>query len=267
MTCKNVPVKAEPIIKLAFERKGVTPLKFKDFQERIPDLVCQTSVGGAVEPKTFPLSEAVVPLGDGLYVKWGKRCFDIVLALVLLVVTAPILLLVAAGVKLSSSGPILFIHQRVGKDGKLFNFLKFRSMYTDLEDSSVSKLADNMARKGLLLKVDNDPRITPLGRIIRKTSIDELPQLFNVLRGEMSFVGPRPLVEFMVRDFAVENRIRSRVRPGITGNWQVYARSDCMGLHQMLDHDVRYVREVSIWTDLKLLLLTIPAVLSCRGAR
>lgn len=218
---------------------------------------------------TLQLAGQALPIygTEGLYARLIKRAFDIAGSLVLIVLVSPILLIVALGVKLTSKGPVLFLQERVGKGGRLFSFVKFRSMHVNQEEFPVNETVKDMAEHGLLFKVEDDPRVTPFGRIIRKTSVDELPQVFNVLLGDMSFVGPRPLVDFMFIRHPEEKEIRCLVRPGITGFWQVYARSDSTALHQMLEYDLRYVEKVSLWTDLKLMLLTIPAVISCRGAK
>jgi len=198
-----------------------------------------------------------------------KRPLDIVGALAGLVLSAPLMLLAALLVKLTSSGPAVFRQERAGLGGKPFVVYKFRSMYSDAEQLKRFLLPFN-EQTGPAFKMKDDPRITPFGRVIRRLSIDELPQLWNVLKGDMSLVGPRPLPCDEVpchHNMCVPQRqlCRLSVKPGLTCYWQVSGRSE-IGFQEWLRLDMRYVREQAFLTDLKLLLLTIPAVLSGRGA-
>jgi len=204
-----------------------------------------------------------------------KRSIDIICSLMILAVVWPPLLVIALLVKFTSEGPILFRQRRVGLYGASFTFLKFRSMYSNndpkIHQEYVSQLikgkADpaNRGQAGLY-KLTNDPRITPLGRFLRKTSLDELPQLFNVLMGKMSLVGPRPPVPYEFEQYDIWHRRRVlEVKPGITGLWQVTGRSKTT-FDDMVRLDLKYVKVWSIWLDLKILLLTPMAVVSGEGA-
>jgi exopolysaccharide production protein ExoY len=195
-----------------------------------------------------------------------KRVFDLTLAAILILCLSPIMLLAWLAIKLTSRGAGFFISTRIGKDGKPFQFLKFRTMYRAPIDSILEQKAYELAAEGVLLKMEGDPRVSPVGKFLRRTSIDELPQLFNVLAGNMSIVGPRPLIGFMIESDKPENKKRLSVLPGITGYWQIYAREKNNSLDEMLPYDLRYVDEVSFTTDMKVLLRTIKVVSSGRGA-
>ncbi|HYF03812.1 MAG TPA: sugar transferase, partial [Patescibacteria group bacterium] len=189
----------------------------------------------------------------------AKDYFDRIAAMFLIILFIPILLLAALMVKLTSPGPFLFKQLRRGKGGNTFECYKFRSMKMD--SFAASKV--NQEEFGMLVKIKDNPRITPVGRFLRKTSIDELPQLFNVLKGEMSFVGPRPLLPHHIDPHPQFRQLRSLVKPGITGIWQVEARSNQNTTAlSMQSYDLRYIRSFSFWLDLKILFKTIPAVLT-----
>jgi len=193
-----------------------------------------------------------------------KRPFDITVALLAILLAAPILVVTAIAVRLSSPGPILFRQMRVGQDGRLFEFLKFRSMYTDAEARKADLAAAN-ERGDKCFKMREDPRVTPVGRFIRRYSIDEFPQFFNVLRGEMSLVGPRPALPDEVAEFTEYEKGRMQALPGITGVWQVSGRAEvCFA--QMIEMDLDYARNCSLRRDLGILMRTFGAVLSGRGA-
>jgi exopolysaccharide biosynthesis polyprenyl glycosylphosphotransferase len=194
----------------------------------------------------------------------AKRIFDVVLSVVALVVAAPVLLVSAIAIKLTSPGPVLFRQVRVGRDGEPFHVLKLRTMVPDAEERLAELLAQNES-DGPLFKMRRDPRITPVGRFLRKFSIDELPQLWNVVRGDMSLIGPRPALPREVAEWNDELFERLRVRPGITGMWQVNGRSDS-GFEEYQRLDLFYVDNWSILIDLGILLRTVPAVLTGRGA-
>lgn len=193
-----------------------------------------------------------------------KRALDTTVALGALVATSPIMIGTALAVKLDSPGPIFFKQTRVGKWGETFGCYKFRSMYIDAEARKALLMKQNEA-DGPVFKMKNDPRITRVGRIIRKLSIDELPQLFNVLKGEMSLVGPRPPVPKEVAQYTVEQMRRLDVTPGITGLQQVSGRSD-LNFKRWVELDLQYISEQSFAKDIEILLRTIPAVLTGRGA-
>jgi lipopolysaccharide/colanic/teichoic acid biosynthesis glycosyltransferase len=195
----------------------------------------------------------------------AKRLLDVFVSLALLTVLSPLFLIVALCVKLTDGGPVFFRQKRVGLHGRVFDFFKFRSMVVDAEARKDELLKLNKHANSVTFKMCRDPRVTWVGRIMRKTSIDELPQLWNVLVGEMTLVGPRPAVVAEVQRYTVRERRRLAVVPGLTCFWQVSGRAD-LDFQQQVELDVRYIRERSLWMDLKLMLLTIPAVLSGKGA-
>jgi lipopolysaccharide/colanic/teichoic acid biosynthesis glycosyltransferase len=195
----------------------------------------------------------------------GKRLIDVVGSLLLIVVLAPLFLLIAIVIKLESRGPILFPQTRVGKWGKLFTMYKFRSMCADAERRKDELLGQNEVHGGVIFKIKCDPRTTRIGRIIRRGSIDELPQLWNVLTGEMSLVGPRPPLPTEVSHYSLAERQRLEVKPGITCIWQVSGRS-LLSFQQQVELDVAYIESQTVRGDIRLLLKTVPAVLTGRGA-
>ena len=194
-----------------------------------------------------------------------KRLMDIVLAVIALLLGSPIFLVTALLVKLTSPGPIIFSQVRVGKYGRHFKFYKFRSMYIDAEARKAELMQHNESVDGVIFKMKHDPRITPVGRFIRKFSIDELPQLFNVLFGDMSLVGPRPPLPSEVRSYTLEERKRLNITPGITCIWQVSGRSE-LPFSKQIALDKEYIASRSAWKDFLILLKTIPAILTGKGA-
>ena len=221
---------------------------------------------------------------DNFFYYYSKRCIDVVLALLFLMLLLPLLALIAILVKLDSHGPIFYIQERVGakrhaREGQTiwevqnFRFYKFRSMVHNADTALhqayikafVEGRAEISAANGGKFKLTNDPRITRVGRILRKTSLDELPQLFNVLKGQMSLVGPRPVPVYEVAQYQPWHHERLATLPGITGLWQVKGRCQ-VTFEEMIHMDIAYVRQQSLWLDLKILFFTIPAVLSGRGA-
>jgi exopolysaccharide biosynthesis polyprenyl glycosylphosphotransferase len=195
----------------------------------------------------------------------AKRLLDIVVSAVLLILLLPVFLGVALAIRIEDPGPILFKQTRVGRWGGLFTMWKFRSMYTDADERKKELMARNEMDGGVLFKMKDDPRITKVGRIIRKTSIDELPQLWNVLKGEMSLVGPRPPVPLEVDQYSLADRRRLEVIPGITCIWQVSGRSD-IPFDQQVELDVQYIESQSFWNDIRILVKTVPALLLGTGA-
>jgi exopolysaccharide biosynthesis polyprenyl glycosylphosphotransferase len=193
-----------------------------------------------------------------------KRALDTSVAALALVGVSPIMLITAFAVKLDSPGPVFFKQTRVGKWGATFGCYKFRSMYIDAEQRKQTLMPKNEA-DGPVFKMKNDPRITRVGRFIRKMSIDELPQLINVLRGEMSLVGPRPPVPKEVAQYTVDQLHRLDVIPGITGLQQISGRSN-LNFKRWVELDLQYISEQSFWKDIEILIKTIPAVLTSRGA-
>jgi exopolysaccharide biosynthesis polyprenyl glycosylphosphotransferase len=193
-----------------------------------------------------------------------KRTLDVIVAGVALILTLPVLIVTAIAVRLDSPGPIFFRQTRVGKWGEPFACYKFRSMYVDAEQRLKDLQAQNEV-DGPVFKMKHDPRITRVGRAIRKLSIDELPQLFNVLRGNMSLVGPRPALPREVAQYTYEQIGRLNAIPGITGLQQVSGRSD-LDFQRWVELDLQYIAEQSLWKDIEILLKTIPAVLFAKGA-
>jgi exopolysaccharide biosynthesis polyprenyl glycosylphosphotransferase len=194
----------------------------------------------------------------------AKRAFDVSVAACGLALLAPAMLLIAVLIKLDSPGPVLFRQMRVGKDGQLFSVLKFRTMVPDAE-KLLDMLRELNEADGPLFKIRRDPRVTRVGRTLRALSLDELPQLWNVVRNEMSIVGPRPALPSEVRAWAPELHKRLRVKPGLTGMWQVNGRSD-VPFQEYVRLDLYYVDNWSLWTDLAICAKTLPALLLRKGS-
>lgn len=195
-----------------------------------------------------------------------KRLMDLVLSSAALLVIAPLMGLVAAAIRLSSPGPVFFRQTRIGQGGKTFTILKFRTMVPDAEGQRAALVAQSMYGDGRLFKMEHDPRVTPIGAFLRRTSLDELPQLWNVLRGDMSLVGPRPPLPSEVELYQGHHYARFDVKPGITGPWQVGGRNTVRNFESVVRLETAYIRSWSIWHDLELLCRTVPVVLSRRGA-
>lgn len=194
-----------------------------------------------------------------------KRVLDIAGSALLLLLLSPVFILTAIWLKLDSPGPLIYRQVRVGVNGRHFNFYKFRSMYVDADARLKELEKNNESRDGVIFKMKKDPRVTRCGRFIRKYSIDELPQLINVLLGDMSLVGPRPPLPREVDQYSLDDRKRLQVVPGITCLWQISGRSD-IPFTKQVQLDKEYIKSSSIWKDLLILIKTIPAVLTGRGA-
>lgn len=225
-----------------------------DLDDLLPDRVEVHELGGRRYIGFVPVAA----------VSWAKRALDVTVVGVGLLIAAPLLLAIALAIKLDSSGPVFYRQVRVGKDGRHFWMLKFRSMCIDAESRLDALRARNEAT-GPLFKIRRDPRITRVGGILRRWSLDELPQLINVLRGDMSLVGPRPPIPSEVEQYEDWQMGRLRAVPGVTGLWQVSGRSE-VPFHDMVRLDLHYIRNWSLGLDLEILLRTIPAVLTNRGA-
>jgi exopolysaccharide biosynthesis polyprenyl glycosylphosphotransferase len=255
---------------------------FHTFASRIAGACEQQGIIVRFMPNIFDLKEAKQRAdefgGEGLIGHdstiadgWGlaiKRLIDIVVSLTAIIFLSPVMALTALLVKLTTPGPIFFIQKRMGRNKRMFDIYKFRTMVVDAE-KRLKDLEDKNEADGAVFKIKNDPRITPIGRFLRKTSIDELPQLFNVLKGDMSLVGPRPL---QVRDYELFEtfcddwqRRRFSVRPGITCLWQIKGRSSTT-FEKWMELDLQYIRTWSLWLDLQILAKTVPAVLKGSGA-
>jgi lipopolysaccharide/colanic/teichoic acid biosynthesis glycosyltransferase len=219
------------------------------------------------------MTAVVTPVESARAVDFACRALDVIGAVILLVVLLPVMLVIAAAIRLDSSGPVLFSQRRMGRGLKPFTVHKFRTMHHgvshDVHRAFVQKLisgdtptqVDGKPR----FKLASDPRVTKVGRILRRSSLDELPQLWDVLRGSMSLVGPRPPISYEVDQYPAHWFARFAVKPGVTGLWQVSGRSE-LALEEMISLDVQYVQRRSFWLNVWILLRTIPAVLSLRGA-
>lgn len=195
-----------------------------------------------------------------------KRVIDVVGAGLALVLLSPVLAVAALLVRLTSRGPVLFWQERIGKDETIFRVVKFRTMIVDHSKVVDLVRVEALEQQGVLTKLENDPRVTRVGKVLRRTSIDELPQLWNVLRGDMGLVGPRPLLPFMLEPYPELRRARSAVRPGLTGLWQVSAREDNTSAMSMADEDLEYLATRSVAADFVIIVRTVPAILRGSGA-
>ena len=195
-----------------------------------------------------------------------KRTMDIVGGIVGCIISIPIIALVAIPLKLESPGPLIFKQRRVGRNGRVFYIHKLRSMYVDAEARKKELMAQN-EMNGLMFKMEDDPRITRVGRFIRRTSIDELPQFFDVVRGSMSLVGTRPPTLDEYRQYESHHKRRLSMKPGITGLWQVSGRSDIDDFEEVVKLDVQYIDNWSIWMDIYLLFRTVGVVFDRKGAK
>lgn len=194
-----------------------------------------------------------------------KRLFDIIGALFGCIISIPIILITAIPLLIESPGPLFFKQKRIGKNGRVFNIFKLRSMYTDAEKRKAELMEQNKM-DGLMFKMDDDPRITKVGKFIRKFSIDELPQFFNVLKGDMSLVGTRPPTMDEFEQYESHHKRRLSMRPGITGMWQTSGRSNILDFEEIVKLDCQYIDEWSLWLDIKLLLKTVVVVFKHEGA-
>lgn len=213
------------------------------------------------EPKT--MEGRVIPNGSLVYC-FLKRTFDIVGSFIGLLFLSPVFLITAAAIYLEDPGEVIFVQERNGVDGKVFKMYKFRSMCKDAPKMRAAMESQNEL-DGPAFKIKDDPRITKVGKFIRKTSIDELPQLVNILKGDMSIVGPRPLPTYETEQLTEVQRQRLLAKPGLVCYWQICGRSDT-SFDEWMQMDFKYINEASIWTDLKIILDAIPAVLQGRGA-
>jgi len=198
-----------------------------------------------------------------------KRVFDVVFSVFALIITLPITIPIVLIIKLTDGGNIIYGHERVGKDGEKFKVLKFRSMYMDA-DKKLKEILENDPKAKeeweKTFKLKNDPRITPIGKFLRKTSLDELPQFINVLKGEMSVVGPRPVVEEeLIKYYKEKADLYKSVKPGVTGYWQVEGRSDT-DYDERIKMDEYYIKNQSFLFDLKIILKTIKVMITRKGA-
>ncbi len=207
--------------------------------------------------------QAVYQKKNPAYLKL-KRGMDILLSAAALVFLAPVFLFTALAIKLEDGGPILFCQYRAGKDMKPFKIYKFRSMLVNADAKMPEMMKDN-EQTGHAFKIKNDPRITRVGKFIRKFSIDELPQLINIIKGDMSIVGPRPILTFQMEECSGYERQRLVVQPGLTCYWQIGGRAN-IGWKEWIEMDLDYIENMSLWTDIKIIARTVPAVFDREGA-
>jgi exopolysaccharide biosynthesis polyprenyl glycosylphosphotransferase len=193
-----------------------------------------------------------------------KRIFDVILSAFAIGVLLPLLFIVFIAIRLDSTGPAIYTQKRAGKDGRSFTIYKFRSMCEDAEKQR-KNLQEQNECDGPIFKILRDPRVTGVGKFLRKTSLDELPQLFNIIKGDMSIVGPRPPLLDEVEQYTPRQMHRLDVKPGLTCYWQIDGRSN-IGFEQWVQLDLQYIEERGIWTDVKIILKTVPAVFLGRGA-
>ncbi|MCD6051239.1 MAG: sugar transferase [Verrucomicrobia bacterium] len=194
-----------------------------------------------------------------------KRTLDLVMSFVALVLLAPLFLLIGILIKLEDRGPVFFCQRRVGKDGREFKMYKFRSMCMDAEAKLAEILKSNQHKQGVTFKMKDDPRLTKVGKWLRKFSLDEFPQFYNVLIGDMSMVGPRPPLPREVKLYSLADRRRLVVKPGLTCLWQIGGRSE-IDFSGQVKLDVEYIESQSFWVDIKIIAKTVPAVLTGKGA-
>jgi exopolysaccharide biosynthesis polyprenyl glycosylphosphotransferase len=259
--------------RLVLNRRGLSNEEMRQFVETSRSLSLKVSlVPAAVDALGTSVEidevEGITMLGInppvlGRSSRFVKRCFDVVVSTLLIVLLGPLTLMATIAVKLDSRGPVLFRQRRVGKGGRRFHLLKLRTMVHGAEDQRAELMA--RSRDPRWLDLDHDPRVTRVGRLLRLSSLDEVPQLWNVLRGEMSLVGPRPLPEEEDRQVGGWMRGRLDLTPGITGMWQVLGRTN-LPFDEMVKLDYLYVTNWSLWMDIRLLLRTAPVVIRRRGA-
>ena len=202
--------------------------------------------------------------GKSAVYKLIKRLMDILLSAAALLVLSPVFLITAVVIKCEDRGPVFFVQQRAGKDMKPFSIYKFRSMYVNADEKMAEMMKHN-EQTGHAFKIKDDPRITRVGKVIRRFSIDELPQLINIIKGDMSIVGPRPILTFQMEACSPYERQRLVVRPGLTCYWQIGGRAD-VTWEEWVELDLDYIEDMGLRTDLKMILRTVPVVFSGDGA-
>lgn len=287
ITKQNIPILFHDDFE-AFAMKNVVDEAFiylsKDYDDLVPEyiLILQSmgilvSINISGFELNLPGDRRIRRLGDYSVLTFSskfysypsivlKRTMDIIGALVGLLITAVVSIFLVPAIKLNSPGPAIFSQNRVGKNGRVFKFYKFRSMYADAE-ARKKELEQFNTMQGGMFKMEDDPRITPVGKFIRKTSLDELPQFYNVLIGDMSLIGTRPPTEDEYLQYSPFHKQRLKFKPGITGLWQVSGRSDITDFEEVVRLDVEYIDNWSLWSDIKILLKTIKIVLLGKGAK
>ncbi len=234
-------------------------------QDTIDYWIRSSTAGGRLRLRMKLQLKLLVWKGVIFFAHGLKRAFDIVASGAALLAASPVFALTALAIKIEDGGPVFFKQMRIGYRGKQFPMWKFRSMVVNAEALKAKLQEQNEMQGGVIFKMKNDPRITKVGQFIRKYSIDEVPQFWNVFVGDMSVVGPRPALAREVAEYTPEDRQRLLAKPGITCLWQVGGRSE-IDFAGQVRLDVQYIRSSSLWTDIKLLVLTIPAVLMGKGA-
>ena len=224
------------------------------------------ALGGAITEEDAEAAAAAERLRTG---RWGyrvcKRAFDVVFSLAVLVFLSWLYLIIAIAIKLDDpKGPVIFAQTRVGKDGREFRMYKFRSMVTDAE-ARLAQLLERNEKTGPVFKMAHDPRVTRVGRALRKVSLDELPQFVNVLKGDLSVVGPRPALPKEVAEYTPRQRQRLSVKQGLTCYWQTRRNRDSITFDEWVDLDLLYIRKCSVWTDFKLIVQTVGCVFTAQG--
>ncbi len=200
------------------------------------------------------------------FYKFIKRTFDIIISLLALILLSPFFLIIAVCIKAGDKGPALFGHKRIGRNGREFKLYKFRSMVTNAEELIDKFTPEQLEEFKKNFKLEDDPRITKVGKFLRKTSLDELPQLWNILKGDMSIVGPRPVTEEETLIFGSNRSLMLSVRPGLTGYWAAYGRGDATGYRRRRAMEVYYVIYRSVWLDIKIMFKTVSTVIKGRGS-
>lgn len=211
-------------------------------------------------------SVSVIPVRHNRGYLFFKRFFDIVLSLIGLTIGLVPMLIISLVIVLESPGPAIYLHHRIGKNGKPLPLLKFRSMYVDADEMIEAFTPEQKAEWEENFKLENDPRITKIGKFLRRSSLDELPQLVNVLKGDLSIVGPRPVVQTELEKYGDMQDVFLSVTPGLTGYWQAYARSSC-SYEQRIEMELYYARNASFWWDVKIFFATFGAVIRGDGAQ
>ena len=198
--------------------------------------------------------------------RFFKRLFDVVLSIIALIILALPMVLIALLIRIGSPGGSFYVHNRIGKNGKPLSLFKFRTMYSDADEMINSFTSEQKAELHENFKLENDPRITRFGKFLRRSSLDELPQLVNILKGELSIVGPRPIVTEELERYGENKDLFLSVTPGLTGYWQAYARSTCT-YEERMEMELSYAENANFWWDIKIIFVTIGAVFRGRGAR
>ncbi|WP_242826740.1 sugar transferase [Butyrivibrio sp. NC3005] len=268
-TAPNIRSKPENQMKDAFDFKFLNSNvveKEEQGQEERAALINGVKVyrRSSAELEKLDMTIAAIWQSKPLYYKFIKRAFDIVASLVALVCLSPLFFITAIAIAIEDGFPVFFSQMRTGANMKAFRFYKFRSMYKDAP-RQLKDLMKNNEQSGPAFKIKNDPRITKVGHFIRHYSIDELPQLVNIIKGDMSIVGPRPILDFQMEACDEYDCQRMCVRPGLTCYWQISGRAN-ISWEKWVELDLQYVRDMSILTDLKLILKTIPVIFKGAGA-